>query len=115
MRHDDPFKERSSPVYRKIVHTAEAVITGRIDLVGGCRSLYALSFRLPAAERELFLPIFGFESETDHYPLGKVRDLYAKDYLDRLDAEIAAYTQKSRPEVIAACEAIIARFGPRPS
>jgi hypothetical protein len=115
MRPENSFRERNSPVYREIVDTAEAVIAGRIDLVGGCRRLRALSLRLPAPQREPFLPILGFESETDHYPLGDVRDLYAKDYLDRLDREIAAYSQKSRPEVVAACEAIIARFGPKRS
>lgn len=115
MSAEGSFEEKDSPVYREIIDTAQAVIAGRIDLVGGCRRLRTLSLQLPASEREPFLPILGFESETDHYPLGEVRSLYAEDYLDRLDREIAEYSQKSKSEIVAACEAIIARLGPRPS
>jgi hypothetical protein len=94
----------------RIVEVAEAVLTSQLDLVSGCRELTALCHILPPESLPIFYPVIGFESETDDYPLGDVRQQFGKDYLERMDKRIKEYSERSRPWVLAACREIVKQF-----
>ena len=92
---------------REIVETATAMLSGTLDLVMGCRRLCELRHMMVASDSELFLPIIGFESETDCYPVGSIRDRCAANYLQRVDRELQDYVKRAGPAVLAACKRII--------
>jgi hypothetical protein len=94
-------------VSREVVETARAMVSGAVDLVAGSRELCRLRHDIDARHHELFLPIIGFESETDDYPIGSVRAQYGGAYLRRLDEEVGEYVLRAGPGVVAACERII--------
>src|SRR5207253_1186873 len=92
---------------REVIETARAMQSGSMDLVRGCRLLCDLRHRIGASENDLFLPIIGFESETDDYPLGTDRTRYSPTTLERLDREVQAYVERAKPGVLAACKRIV--------
>jgi hypothetical protein len=96
---------------REVVEVAQAMLSGSLDLVTGCRKLCELRHQIGASESDVFLPIIGFESETDDYPLGPARASFGKDYLEKLDQETQAYVERARPGVLAACTRIIESLG----
>ena len=91
----------------KVIEIATAMLDETMDLVAGCRRLCSLRHDLDARYDELFDPIVGFESQTDHHPVGDLRALYSQDYLRQLDRELAEYLDVATPEVLAACKRII--------
>ncbi|KAA0076527.1 hypothetical protein [Tardiphaga sp. P9-11] len=95
-----------------LVETAKLMIAGDLDLVEGCRKLIRVSRGCDALlSHPDLVPIVGFESETDDYPLGEVRSAYEKTYLAKLDQEIAEYSGRARPSVLKACQFIVAMYG----
>ncbi len=80
---------------------------GTVGLPEGCRSLVRLRFEAAVDDSPAFYPIVAFESETDDFPIGAQRDLYAEDLLARLDSEVLAYCEKSRPGLLNACRDIV--------
>jgi len=40
-----------------------------------------------------------FDSETDHYPVGEVRDRWNSEAIKGLDAELVDYIQRIRPHL----------------
>lgn len=95
----------------EIVGTAQEILSGHLDLVTGCRKLRRLTLDLTNPNQEIFGPIRGFESETDSYPLGEARRGYSQEYLDRVDRELADFSKRAGPSVLAACREIVADRG----
>jgi hypothetical protein len=58
------------------------------------------------ADRNLFI---GIASETDHLPIGTVRELWHPDFLPEKDREIARCEELWREAARAACERILLR------
>jgi len=96
---------------REAVQVAQAMLSGSLDLVTGCRRLCDLRHQIGAGDSEIFLPIVGFESETDDYPLGPVRARYNKKYVEKLDQEIRDYVERAGPGVLGACRRIVESLG----
>jgi hypothetical protein len=96
----------------QIVNAAEQILRGEIDPVLGCRAIVArLRSCDPAiASLPLFLAIKGFESETDHFPLGDARTRWDLDELSKLDQERVAYTADCEQTLRVACQEIVAFF-----
>lgn len=94
-----------------IVAIARAMVSGTLDLMSGCRRLCDLRHRIGASDSDLFLPIIGFESQTDDYPIGAMRAQYEKDYLKQVDEQMDAFLVEARPGVLAACKRIIESLG----
>lgn len=95
---------------QKIVDICHKVINEEIGIIEGCRELVSLRGQYNLEEDELFDPIVGVDSETDDYPLGDVRELFSKDYLDRLDREVGGYILKVRLSVIEDCRNLIEKY-----
>jgi hypothetical protein len=56
------------------------------------------------------LPFVVIDSETDHLPMGDVRQRWAPDVLARKDVEIQEAEAFYRDCAFAACERLLARF-----
>jgi len=84
------------------------MIAGQLPLIDGARKLCELRHQIGAIDDSLFIPIVGFESQTDVYPDESRRSLYSKKYLAALDKEILPWVEELRPSVIADCKEIIA-------
>jgi hypothetical protein len=67
--------------------TLEALLGSRIGIVEASRIISASRFTLRQENNSLFLPFVGIDSETDHFPLGSVRELWASEALVRYDQE----------------------------
>jgi len=104
----------SSPIpeqaRQQILQTATGMIRGEIPLIEGARKLCNLRHQIGASDSELFNVIVGFESQTDDYPIGHVREAYTREALLQLDAEIAMFMHEARPAVHKACQQIIEAF-----
>jgi hypothetical protein len=59
----------------------------------------------------IFDAIVGFESETDHLPVGPERALWAPDALAEKDPLIKRHVDIEGPYVLEACQQIIRTFG----
>lgn len=94
----------------EIVSTAEAMLRGDVQLIEGCRRIWHLSHEMGDADNPVFLPIRAIESETDHFPLGEVRNRYAPDYLKRMDEEMERYLGQAREDILSSCREIIHAF-----
>jgi hypothetical protein len=104
----------SSIAWRKraAVTTAKAVIAGEHSLIEGCVGLSQLAPGLvPQWHDDPDFLVFGVvASDTDHFPTGSARQYWNPVALAREDKRIAQYEAKSREDIIAACQNIIARF-----
>ena len=76
-----------------------------MGLIHGCRKLVGLIPSLPSrlADSEAALTIVGIESETDEFPIGDQRALWAPEALIRKDRELATYVESIRESLLAAC------------
>ena len=84
----------------ELTHVAMAIINGEMDLIVGARRICGLRYELGDPDDEVFLPIRGFESETDNFPVGEERERYGDEYLKRLDYEAARYVAEAKDSVI---------------
>jgi hypothetical protein len=94
----------------ELVAVATAMIEDRLNLIEGARKICALRHQVGDPENEAFMPIRAIESETDHFPLGKMRDQCAADYLQRMDAEMNRYLADATQDILLACREIIHVF-----
>jgi hypothetical protein len=95
------------------VRTAEAAVSGSMPLLDACVRLAALAHDLvPSWAEDQDFVIFGLvASESDHLPLGEVRQQWSAQALTKADAEIASICDFYRSQILAACSNVIARFG----
>jgi hypothetical protein len=57
-----------------------------------------------------FGPFVKLDAETDHLPIGNVRELWAPEALIKTDAEVRETEAAARDEVHAACRRLVGRF-----
>ncbi len=86
-----------------IGEVALAMVEHRIDIVAGARRIVELRHSSIGLPDELFLPIVGFESETEDWVAPEQRAKFAKAYLDRIDAQITEYCNQASPSLLDAC------------
>lgn len=94
----------------ELVMVATAMLEERLNLIEGVRKICALRYEVGDPENEVFMPVRAIESETDHFPLGKMRDQCAVDYLQHMDAEMSRYLAAAREDILLACRDIIRVF-----
>ena len=77
----------------------------------GARRLAALRFEAAVREDdEDFMAFVAIDSETDEFPLGRVREEWSEEVLDRLQPEIDDAIVWARNFGDAACDALSRRF-----
>ena len=94
-----------------VLRIASGMLSGKVDLIAGSRKLCELRYLIGEPDNPVFLPIIGFESDTDDYPLGVSRQLYNPAYLQEVEKEVAQYVQTAKPAVLAACRRILETLG----
>jgi hypothetical protein len=57
-----------------------------------------------------FFSIRAIDSETDHFPIGAMRENCSENFLKKSDKEIAEYLDKVKPSIISSCKEIINYF-----
>lgn len=91
----------------EIVQTASAMLAGSLDLVTGSRRICALRHKVNIAGEGLFDPIVAFESDTDIFPIGDLRQQFSPEYLQKLDDDLEEHIKSAKPAVLVACKQII--------
>ena len=92
----------------KVVHFAKAMTQDEIGIIEGVRYMAWLGF---SVGDDLDLYIFHqIVSQTDHLPVGKVRELWSADALLKKDKEIAQAEQFYKQPALDACQKLIQRF-----
>src|SRR5688572_33243661 len=91
----------------EVVSVARAMLRGECDLLEGTRKICSLRFHLENPDAEIFFPLVAVDDDTDHFPLGTLREKYSPDALKRIDIEMTQYVESARTEILDACKAII--------
>ena len=97
---------------REAVAAAQAVLAGDLGIIEGARVLSSLAPRLVdnwATDPEFH--VFGvLDSETDHLPVGRVRELWDPSALAEKDVTVQRIEAASRTEVEEACRRLMVRY-----
>jgi hypothetical protein len=88
--------------------TLEALLGCRIGIVEASRLIAASRVTLCQESNPLFIPFVGIDSETDQFPLGEVRELWAPDALVRYDQERELAEQHFRSFAMQSANALLA-------
>lgn len=93
----------------RIVDLARGILSGKVDFLEGVRQVASFSRRLSNSESgQAALDTFiAVDSETEDFPLGSARHLWAREALKLKDLEKDAYLSKVRVRVEQACQVIV--------
>lgn len=98
---------------QRVIETASAILRGELGVIEGSRILCSLRLRASSIDHDPdFLPFVAIDSETDHLPLGDVRQHWAPAALASLDQELQAAEAFHRDRAFAGCERLLLRFCP---
>ena len=104
-------EEYLNRVRERILACARSVLVREVEPLQGVRELTGLLSELgdPALE-EARLALVGIDSQTDHLPLGSVRENWAAETLVDQDREIAEATDLLSTEIADACRELLNRL-----
>jgi hypothetical protein len=74
-------------VLRHVKQALESLLAGEVCLTEGVRGVVQWSRSNHGLDEELFRPFVGVDSETDRFPVGRIRELWSADGLALADAE----------------------------
>jgi len=95
-----------------IVKVAQAILNGTMDVIEGSRMLHGLGHDVCADDLDPDFSIFVVvDSDTDHLPIGEVRQLWAENILVEKDEEIRKIKAFYKDDVLQTCSSLILRFG----
>jgi len=98
---------------KKLRSNAIAITTHQIDMHSGFFKMNYLSGRIEdiRALEDLDLSIFRkYYLEIQSHPVGQERQLYSKDFLERLDRKLKAVDEKYRDLLYRKCLEIIEKY-----
>jgi outer membrane biogenesis lipoprotein LolB len=95
---------------RQVRALAWRIIEGQVGVIEGSRQMLKFQFWLHAGDDEDFRVFRGVDSETDHLPVGRVREHWNAEALKKKDEEIAEVEDFYRQDVIAAATRIRAKY-----
>jgi len=95
---------------KEMVRVARHILDGSIGIVAGARKITRLRFPSRADKDNEILVFVGIDSESDHLPIGDVRQHWSADALKAKDAELQAYEARVRERAFRACQSLIARY-----
>ena len=109
----------TSPIYneehrqflsRKVVATAQSILSGELGVIAGARQLSGLGYQVGADRDPDFTLFTGVDSESDDLPIGEVRKHWNPEALRAKDAELADYEARVRERVFEACRSLIQKY-----
>jgi hypothetical protein len=95
---------------RMIVAAAQSILSGELGVVAGARQLCGLGHQVGAGHDPDFIVFIGIDSESDHLPIGEVRQRWNPDALLAKDAGLADYETRVRERAFAACRSLIEKY-----
>lgn len=96
---------------REVVRLASAMRDGRIPFLEGVRALNALRSGVTRDDFDPdFLPFVLVDSETDHMPIGALRDRCTASWLAKCDDDLERVKKIFAQEILDASVRLIARF-----
>ena len=104
-------EEHRSTLIKECLTTCKSVIDGGTGIVEGSRILYSLGRDLGLQHDPTFISFLGVDSQSDHFPIGPVRDQWAADALAREDRSREEFENDFRESIIADCQKVIRMFG----
>lgn len=94
-----------------VLSIAQSVLSVRLQVIEAAWAIYPFVDSVPELFGEDWRIFSAVRSETDHLPLGELRELWHPDVLPVKDAEFARCQERWREQVRAACERILLRGG----
>lgn len=94
----------------ELISVATSMLDGKMNLIEGVRKICSLRHAVGDPENEVFLSIRAIDSETDHFPIGQVRERCAREYLQRIDKEMESYLADAKDDILKACQEIVQVF-----
>ena len=96
---------------KRAVEVAAGMLDGSIHYLEGAIELSSLRFEvgLPEDDKD-FLAFTGVSSETDHLPIGSVRQHWSQDALNRHEPEIQKSIKWAKEVSLSECKSIVERF-----
>lgn len=91
----------------RAIALARRVLRGELRVIEGCRALSSMRWEFGADMTDQFSPFVAIDSETDHLPVGAVRNLWAVEALARKDLEIDRCEELYRTQALEACSVLI--------
>ncbi len=98
---------KSPEVCDELISVASAMIDGRLNLIEGVREINRLRFGSINPDDAVFNVIRGVDSETDHFPIGKLRTHCTEGYLSRADRELESYLDIMKSKLLVTCKEIL--------
>jgi hypothetical protein len=83
------------------------MISGKLDLVVGCRRVVKMQNQVPMPDTEAWRTIVGIESETDDVPIAEERAGWDPESLKEKENEVRAYLDDVRPMLLNACRKVL--------
>ncbi|MCE0499538.1 MAG: DUF2489 domain-containing protein [Methylacidiphilales bacterium] len=96
---------------RRLIARANELIEGRATVLETARKLIKYRFWFRAENDPDFQTFAAIDSETDHLPLGNVRQHWASEALKKKDIEIQQAETQFRPQAIEAAHNLIKKYG----
>jgi len=109
----------TSPIYNeehrqflngKIAAAARAVLSGELGIIAGARRLCSLGHEIGADRDADFTFFIYLESETDHLPVGDVRQHWNAEALRDKDPEIMRVEAFYRERAFEICRRLIQKY-----
>ena len=94
----------------KIVAVARNVLAGQVGIVAASRQLAAWRFDVGAEHDPDFVFFVGVDSETDHLPVGDVRQRWSPDVMRAKDDELRDFEASVRDEAFRVCRSLIQKY-----
>ncbi|MGA9776787.1 MAG: hypothetical protein WBS33_00790 [Verrucomicrobiia bacterium] len=95
---------------RKVVAAAQSILSGELGIIAGARQLCGLGHKIGAERDPDFTFFVAIESESDHLPVGEVRQHWNPEALRAKDAEIASFEAFYREQAFEICRRLIERY-----
>jgi hypothetical protein len=95
---------------RKIVAAAQSILSGELGVIAGARQLCGLGHQVGADDDADFTFFVAIDSESDHLPIGEVRQHWNPEALRAKDAEIASFEAFYREKAFEICRRLIEKY-----
>ena|SRR5688572_25703770 len=95
---------------REMISIARGILNGAIGVVEGAREIARLRFGSTTSYDPDVMVFVGIDSESDHFPIGDVRNHWSEDALRVKDEELRSYETHVTERAFQACESFISRY-----
>ncbi|UTF60906.1 DUF2489 domain-containing protein [Gilvimarinus sp. DA14] len=107
MNHEDYVNKKK----KRVIEVAQGMLDGSVDYLEGSIELASLSFQVEAPDNDAdFIKFIAIASEIDHLPIGKVRQYWSPNALERNETEIKKSKKWAKEFSLEHCKSLVARY-----